>query len=202
MGLESRCIVRHGGRKTEAKALLESTEVLVRGELSLTIPFRDVKSVRAKDGDLEIAWSAGKTVLELGPHAESWAKKIANPKSLIDKLGVKVDQRVSVTGIDDADFLRQLAERTGNASVGRIAKSSSMIFLGVATVKDLARIAAAVRSLERDGAVWAVWPKGRAALKEDHVRAAALAAGLVDVKVAAFSPTLSALKLVIPVAKR
>jgi hypothetical protein len=53
-----------------------------------------------------------------------------------------------------------------------------------------------------DGAIGVVWPKGRPALKEDHVRSAAALAGLVDVKVAAFSATHSALKLVIPVKNR
>ena len=52
------------------------------------------------------------------------------------------------------------------------------------------------------GALWAVWAKGRKELNENHVRDAALAAGVVDVKVARFSPTHSALKLVVPKAKR
>jgi hypothetical protein len=47
-----------------------------------------------------------------------------------------------------------------------------------------------------------VWPKGRPEFREDDVRRAALGAGLVDVKVVAFSAALSALKLVIPVAQR
>jgi len=47
-----------------------------------------------------------------------------------------------------------------------------------------------------------VWPKGQAHIKEGMIREAALAQGLVDVKVCAFSGTLSALKLVIPVARR
>ena len=47
-----------------------------------------------------------------------------------------------------------------------------------------------------------MWPKGRPELREDDIRRAALAIDLVDVKVAAFSATHSALKLVIPVAKR
>ncbi len=138
----------------------------------------------------------------MADRSHSQAEKIRNPKRLIDKLGVKPDQRVSVTGIDDAEFLEQLAERTANASIGRIAKGSVAVFLGVESVADLARIAKAASAIARNGMVWVVWPKGRPALKEDHVRAAALKAGLVDVKVAAFSPTLSALKLVIPVAKR
>ena len=46
-------------------------------------------------------------------------------------------------------------------------------------------------------------PKGKdTPVTETDARKAGLAAGLVDVKVAAFSPTHSALKFVIPVAKR
>ena len=52
------------------------------------------------------------------------------------------------------------------------------------------------------GAVWAVWRKGRKELNENHIRAGAIAAGLVDVKVARFSATHSALKLVVPRGKR
>jgi hypothetical protein len=44
--------------------------------------------------------------------------------------------------------------------------------------------------------------EGRKELTEDHVRAAAKKSGLVDVKVVAFSATHSALKLVIPLARR
>ena len=56
--------------------------------------------------------------------------------------------------------------------------------------------------IEPAGAVWAVWPKGRKDLNENHVREAAFDAGLVDVKVVRFSATHSGLKLVIPKAKR
>jgi len=56
--------------------------------------------------------------------------------------------------------------------------------------------------IAQNGAIWTVWPKGRPELKEDHIRAEAIRVGLTDVKVAAFSETHSALKLVIPVARR
>ena len=47
-----------------------------------------------------------------------------------------------------------------------------------------------------------IWPKGRKEFREDDVRAAGPDAGLVDVKVVAFSETLSGLKMMIPVAQR
>jgi hypothetical protein len=202
MGSEARCTVRHGRTRAEARVLLESAELVVRGDLRLKIPFPEMKKVRAANGRLEIAWSEGTTILELGAQAETWAKKIASPKSLIDKLGVKPGQRVVVVGIEDEEFSRQLHERTANVSSGRVVKGCAMIFLGATSTKDLARLATAARAIERAGAIWVVWPKGKPALREDDVRAAALASGLVDVKVAAFSATHSALKLVIPLAKR
>lgn len=57
-----------------------------------------------------------------------------------------------------------------------------------------------------NGMIWVSWPK-RAAnvatdITEDHIRALALAQGLVDVKVCAVDATWSGLKLVIPLAAR
>jgi len=202
MGLETRCTVRFGRKTSEGKALLETTEVIFRGDFKLVIPLRDVRTVRAANGRLEIAWPDGRAVFELGDAAAKWAAKIANPRTRIDKLGVKRGQRVSVVGVSEPEFTAELNARTAHARFGRIARGSNAIFLGVTALRDLARLGAAVLAMERDGAVWVVWPKGRRALNEDHVRAAAIAAGLVDVKVVAFSPALSALKLVIPVAKR
>ncbi len=202
MGLEARCTVRHGRRTSEGRALLETSELIFRGEFRLAIPFRDMMSVRAVKGRLEITWPEGAAVFELGDAAARWAGKIQNPRSRIDKLGVKPGHRVSVVGVDDAGFREELTARAGSVHVGRIVKGSDLVFLGVDSRARLARLAAAERAIARNGAIWVVWPKGRRELNEDHVRAAALGRGLVDVKVAAFSATLSALKLVIPVARR
>ena len=50
--------------------------------------------------------------------------------------------------------------------------------------------------------MWVVYPKGRTDPSEVDVLEAGKAAGLVDVKVARFSETHTALKFVIPVARR
>lgn len=146
------------------------------------------------------------------PKREAGARPAATPaaapragyseRSRVDKLGVKPGMRVALLGIED-DFIRaELAARTDDVSEGRAKPGTSMILFGVGTTAGLRRLTALRKSIARDGAIWAVWRKGRPELKEDHVRAAALAQGLVDVKVIAFSETLSALKLVIPVARR
>ena len=79
---------------------------------------------------------------------------------------------------------------------------ADVVIWGLDEVADLARLPALIDWIRPAGALWAVWRKGQRDLNENHVREAALDAGLVDVKVARFSATHSALKLVVPRAKR
>lgn len=200
MGLETRCTMRIGRKAHEGKALLETSEIVFRGHERLKIPFQEIRNVAAKNGRLEVVHSGGTAVFELGDQAERWAEKIKNPKSRLDKLGVKEGSRVAVVGVEDDGFGRELEER--GAEVVAAGKELDVAFLGVTSVSGLAKMKTLRARLKPAGALWVVWPKGRAELKEDHVRAAALQIDLVDVKVAAFSASHSALKLVIPVAKR
>lgn len=59
--------------------------------------------------------AATRAVLFIGPedHADGlpaaiWAEKITQPKTLLDKLGVKPGHNVAVLGVRDADFLAML----------------------------------------------------------------------------------------------
>jgi hypothetical protein len=56
--------------------------------------------------------------------------------------------------------------------------------------------------LKGAAALWIVYPKGQKDITENDVLAAGRKAGLKDVKVVGFSPTHTALKFVIPVARR
>lgn len=203
MGLEATCEVRLGGRAVAGKARLEAAELLFRGgDLRLRIPLADVRSVAARGGALELAFAGKKASFALGPAAEKWALKIRHPRGLMDKLGVKPGLRVSVTGLHDQAVLRQLRERAPDLSEGKPSRSSDLIFAGFAAKAELAKLARLRAALKPAGAVWAVWVKGQKTLTENDVRAAALGAGLVDIKVVSLSETLSGLKLVIPVARR
>lgn len=57
-------------------------------------------------------------------------------------------------------------------------------------------------SLNGAAALWIVYPKGQTSITESDVRCTGLSAGLTDIKVASFSPTHTALKFVVPKAKR
>ena len=137
------------------------------------------------------------------PRARSRAVPVGYSKrSRLDKLGVKPGMRVAVVGLTDAAFQRELRARTEEVAVGRPRQDSDMVLFAVNGPAPLGRLATLQAAIRRDGSIWVIWPKGQAHIKEDTIRAAAIAHGLVDVKVIAFSETLSGLKLVIPLARR
>jgi len=202
MGQELTCVVRYGRKKSEAKVLLETGEIVIRGDVRLKLPFAGMKSVTAKDGVLKVVTDDATYAFELGPQAAKWLEKIKHPKPVIDKLGVKPGLSIAVIGVDEPAFLRQVKERAASVTAGRVPKGSHLVFFGATAVPALGKLATFEKSIARNGGIWVVWPKGRKELTEDHVRAAGKRAGLTDVKVVAFSPTHSALKLVIPLARR
>ena len=123
-------------------------------------------------------------------------------RSLMDKLGVRPGDRASTLGITGKDFLDQLRAPGADLSVGRRRKQSDLIFLAVGSERDLSKIGRLEPSMARNGAVWIVFPKGRKEVREADVIAAGVAAGLVDNKVVRFSDTHTALRFVIPLARR
>jgi hypothetical protein len=122
-------------------------------------------------------------------------------KSLIEKLGVKPGARISVLGVGDAGFLCDLEAAAADVSRRR-RTSSDLVFLAVEHVDDLVRLGGLEPYLERNGGVWVVFPKGRKDLRDVDVIGAGVGAGLVDNKVVRFSDTHTALRFVIPVARR
>ena len=81
-------------------------------------------------------------------------------------------------------------------------KEVDAVFVGVSNPSDFKRLSTLKALLKPSGAVWLIRPKGNPEVTEGAVMAAGKAAGLVDVKVVAFSTTHSALKFVIPVKDR
>ena len=123
-------------------------------------------------------------------------------KPRLEKLGVRPDWRASVIGKVEETFLKELGAAVARLSVGRTLQQSDAIFFGATKAADLVRLAKLQASLKPNGALWVIRPKGRPEISERAVFAAGKAAGLVDVKVVSFSPTHTAEKFVIPLAKR
>jgi hypothetical protein len=124
-------------------------------------------------------------------------------RSLLDKLGVKPFQRISVLGVDDDRFWAQLTAQAPDVVKDRLRQESDLIFFAADSLAALQQLARLKTHLVRHGAIWVVSLKGKAAkIKDVDVIAAAKAAGLVDNKVVSFSETHTALRLVIPVKQR
>lgn len=202
MGKEATCRLRYAGKSFSGRALLETSEITYRGDTRLNIPFSAIAAVQSQDGELHVRTKEGLAVFELGPQAAKWCQKITNPKSLLDKLGVKPSESVSLIGSFAADFLASLKKHGAQISRNKLAKDSPWVFLAVDSSKELNRLPSLAKSLDGATALWLVYPKGQKSVTEADVRSAGLKSGLVDIKVASFSPTHTALKFVIPKSKR
>ena len=202
MGSELKCRVRYGEEISEGKALLETSEVVFRGEFRLKIPFASIKSLKAADGELRLQTAEGLAVFEIGAAAEKWLEKILHPKTRIEKLGVKVGAQVALFGAFDADFVAELKPIAGALAKETITAETDTIFFAADSLKELSRVAKIAKAMKGATALWIVYPKGQKSITENDVIGAGRKAGLKDVKVVGFSATHTALKFAIPVEKR
>jgi hypothetical protein len=202
MGQEVNCTAQWEGKSVRGKALLETSEILFRGEERLKIPFSSIRRATSEDGELRLQTDRGLVIFELGDRAQKWREKIANPKSVVEKLGVKPGEKVSVFGRLESEFLQKLKKQKSLIEKGKISADASCIFLGVATHDDLREVKRIMQKLKGSTALWVVYPKGQKSLTEVDVIGAGRNAGLKDVKVVGFNTTHTALKFVIPVDQR
>lgn len=201
MGNEAPCRLRHEGKTYSGKALLETSELLFRGETRLKIPFAAISALQARDGALHVRTREGLSIFELGECADKWREKIANPRSLLDKLGIKSGERVSLSGEFVPDFLAGLRKQ-GAVLEAKASNGASWYFLAAESRGDLQQVRTLAKLLEGSAALWIVYPKGQTSITESDVRSAGLSADLKDIKVTSFSATHTALKFVIPKAAR
>ena len=154
MGREVMCHGRLGREAGDGKALLETDEVLFRGDFRARVPLREITAVESRAGVLTLAWPGGKLALTLGRAAEKWADAIRHPKSVIEKLGVKPGLRVAVLGGFDSAFVADVKRALGAAPLARAAKGCDLVFVALARPGDeAAKLARLVPAIEPDGGV-------------------------------------------------
>jgi hypothetical protein len=104
---------------------------------------------------------------------------------------------VAIVDLDDAGFLSLLRQRTSDIVKGKPSSPADLVFFAAENAADLKRLKDLKTWIEPNGAIWVIRSKGgRGALRETDVIDAGLAAGLVDNKIASFSETHGAMRLV------
>ncbi len=208
MGYETKCRVRvvdgRGSLEADATVLLETDELVVRGEARTRVKRLEIQRVARRSGVVTVTSPGGTITLSLGePAAERWEKKLREaPKALIDKLDVKPGAAVLLIGEHDGDLCAQLAGRTQNVSKSATAKNRDVVFVHVGDATEMRRIDRANAAVADHGAIWVVHPKGPNGVADTAVYERAKKLGLTYTKVARVSDTLTAEKLVRPVALR
>jgi hypothetical protein len=207
MGNEVKCRVLSGKQESEGKALLETSEIIFRGDFRLKLPFATILSAKVVSDELQLQTADGVAIFQLGAAtAAKWREKILHPKTRIEKLGIKPGTEVSLIGFQDQDeeFLKELqkTEAVMTAAKDGLPKECDCILLRTDTKQQLGQVAKIARKMLGAVALWIIYPKGQQHITEGDVFAAGHKAGLTDIKVVGFSATHTALKFVIPVKKR
>ncbi len=129
------------------------------------------------------------------------ARDTGSGRPLLDKLGVRAGMRVALVEVADEAFEALLTER--GAALTDLRPGLDLVFYRVDQPADLLRIGE-LRPLIRDsGAIWVLRVKGPGlAVREVDVIEAGRAFDLVDNKIASFSDTLAAMRLVVPLNQR
>ena len=201
MGMEIRCLGEFAGQRGEGTLYLEGATLLFRGAFRAKIDLTTVTAIAATGGVLAVTTPEGRSRFHLGAKAPLWLDKILNPPSLLKKLGVKADMNVCLVGLHD-DALTKDIRAAGAHLTLRPGNESDLILLSVNQKEDLGQLPSLERLLKRTGGIWIVYPKGGKTVTETEVRAAIRSADLVDTKTCSFSPSHTALKVVIPVSRR
>ncbi len=186
MGLEAESALETHGRTHRVKALLESHELILRGEFKRTFRISDISGVAAHDGVLHFRHDGADYALRL-PRPETWAKKLTTPPpSLASKLGISPDKPALVIGAVADEML--MAALNGNTTA-TVDMATQVIV--VAEMPAALPEPTGLPALP----VWIIYPKGvKSPLPESTVRGHMRAAGWADTKTSAVSERLTALR--------
>lgn len=196
MGREALIEYVSGKERAQVRAHLDSFALQLSGAKKLNVPLSDVRAAVASGDLLKIETKTAKFTLALGAkEAAAWAKKILNPPTLADKLGLKPGVTVAIIGerIPEIDEAAPTATHIASLAKAKTALATANIAcLTLAAEKD---IATAAKLLGENTALWLVYRKGIKPNGDDIIMLARKA-GLKDTKVARISETHAALRFI------
>jgi hypothetical protein len=194
MGREADCKCDWAGATANVKALLETSELILRGGMRKRVPFAELKDVKAQPDRLCFEVAGESVQLFLGADlALKWAKAIqAGPVPLSRKLGIKRETVVRMIGAIEDEALQSALDEAARIS----SRDADLVVAVVETPGDLSKaLKSADAQIAKGVPIWVVYAKGPGhELNESLVRSALLARGLVDTKVAAVSAKLTAIR--------
>ena len=118
-------------------------------------------------------------------------------RPLIDKLGIRPGMRIALIGLEDPAFTAEVADR--GAAVVEPAPGLDMVFYLVNEPAELGAIRELRHLIHDRGAIWVLRTKGPdRTVRDVDIIEAGRASDLVDNKIASFSDTLAAMRLVVP----
>jgi len=197
MGREASCTARVGAESAEVAALLESTTVVLRGEIKRKWEIATLQNLRV-DGE-ELRFEAGDeaVALVLGEkEAGRWLKKLQTPPpTLAAKLGVSADNPALLIGPTVGALDPALAEALAGGITTNL-REARMLVAVLSKPSELPRMAEFHADMICK-TVWVVYPKGPDASPSDtEVRTAMRGWGYVDNKTSAVSDALTATRYV------
>ena len=197
MGREARCTARVGAETAEVDALLESTTVVLRGDLKRRWAIAALQNLRLDGDDLCFDADGEAVVLALGvKEGERWLKKLQTPPpTLAAKLGVSAENPALLIGPTMGTLDPALAEALAGGITTNL-REARMLVAVLSKPSELERMAEFHADMICK-TVWVVHPKGPGASpSEAEVRTAMRGWGYVDNKTSAVSDALTATRYV------
>ncbi len=200
MGREATIDYVSGKEFAKVRAHLDSMALQLSGGKKLIVPLSDVRKATPVGDELRIETKTAKFALHLGAKdAASWAKKILNPPSLADKLGIKPGMAVLTIGqriaeVDEALAKDAKANHSATIALAKL-RAAALAILTLEPETAAKQIDTAAKALGPSTALWLVYRKGTKPNGDDIIMLARKA-GLKDTKVARISDAHAALRFI------
>jgi hypothetical protein len=190
MGREAVSLCTWKGVTAQAKVLLESTDVIVRGAIRVTIPRDAISSIEVIGDVLSLSANSEYLRIELGrSQAEKWAEVLRKPPpTLASKLGVNASNKAYVIGSLDDITLSEAISSYRSDTIG-----DALLFVAIITAEhDLQVMNQIVRPYPKRH-IWCVYPKGKdASISDSTVRTFMREHGFTDNKSCSISEAATA----------
>ena len=197
MGREASCTARVGAETADVTALLESTTVVLRGDIKRRWEIAALQALRIEGEELRFEVDDEAVALALGEkEAGRWLKKLQTPPpTLAAKLGVSAENPALLIGPTVGTLDPALAEALAGGITSNV-REARMLVAVLSKPSELERMADFHASMICK-TVWVVHPKGPGASPSDaEVRTELRSRGYVDNKTSAVSDKLTATRYV------